>query len=132
MISRPFLSFIAFIAVLSCNKGKQNDTYVVNAGKMIGLTGNNWSNVESELHGKTGYEYSLAPASSGIKAEAHLLGVDDSNRTVNGTILLNIATDNRVQFAMFTTDPVSQPAAYAMMLNYNNGSLQSMTGITSS
>jgi hypothetical protein len=132
MISRYFLSFIAFVAVLSCNKEKQNGTYIVNAGKMIDMTGNNWSNVEAQMHLKTGYEYTASPPSTGIKAEVHFPALDDSNRTVSGAILLNIANDNRVQFAMFTTDPMPQPAAYAMMLNYNNGSLQSMTGITSS
>ncbi len=132
MIRKYFLSFIAFVALFSCSKDKHDDTYIVNAPKMIGLAGNNWSNVESQLRTKRGYAYSLAPASSGIKAEVHLPALDDSNRNVYGTLLLNIARDDRVQFAMFTTDPVSQLSAYAMMLNYHSRTLQSITGITSS
>ena len=130
MISKYFVSFLTIVTILSCNKEKQEGTYIVNASKIIGVTRNNWSNVEPQLNNKTGYRYTAAPANSGIKAEVHLLALDDSNRVVNGTMLLNIALDNRVQFTMFTTDPIVQSAAYAMMLNYYNGSLQSMTGIT--
>jgi hypothetical protein len=132
MIGRYFLSFLTMVIVLSCNKEKQDGTYIVNAGKMIELSGYNWSNEASQLNRKTGYRYTAAPANSGIKAEVHLPALDDSNRAVNGTVLLNIANDNRVQFVMFNTDPIAQSAAYAMMLNYNNASLQSITGITSS
>ena len=60
----------------------------------------------------------------------HLLALDDSNRVVNGNILMNIALDNRVQFTKFDTDPIDKSAAYAMMLNYYNNTLQSITGIT--
>lgn len=130
MIRKYFLSFLTIVTLLSCNKEKQEGTYIVNASKMIGITRNNWSNVEPQLNNRTGYQYTTAPANSGIKAEVHLPALDDSNRVVNGTLLLNIAIDNRVQFAMFTTDPIVQSAAYAMMLNYYNTTLQSITGIT--
>jgi hypothetical protein len=132
MINRYLLSFIAFFAVLSCTKEKQRGTYIVNAARMIALTGNNWNNVESQLSLHTGYRYSIAPANSGIKAIVDLPALDDSTRTVSGKLLLNIATDNRVQFASFSTDPIAQPVAYEMMLSYNNASLQSISGITSS
>lgn len=130
MIGRYLLIFIAFVAVLSCNREKQDGIYIVNAGKMIDMAGNNWSNFKAQMHLKTGYEYTASLPSTGIKAEVHLPAVDDSNRVVSGTILLNIANDNRIQFTMFNTDPLPQSVAYAMMLNYNDGSLQSITGIT--
>lgn len=132
MISKYVVSFLTIVTILSCNKEKQGSTYIVNASKIIGLTRNNWSNAEPQLKNKRGYRYSALPANSGIKAEVHLPALDDSNRVVNGAMLLNIALDNRVQFTMFNTDPIEQSAAYAMMLNYYRGSLQSMTGITSS
>ena len=132
MISKYFVSFLTIVTILSCNKEKQAGTYIVNAGRIIGLTRNNWSNVEQQLTTKSGYRYSALPVNSGIKAEVHLPALDDSNRVVNGAMLLNIALDNRVQFTMFNTDPIVQTAAYALMLNYYHGSLQSMTGITSS
>jgi len=131
MTGRYLLGLLALVAVLSCSKEK-NDSYYVNASKMIGLTGNNWNNMESQLRDKNGYKYTTATPNSGIKAVVDLKAVDDSNRAVNGAILLNIANDNRVQFAMFNTDPITQSVAYAMMLNYNNASLQSISGITSS
>ena len=130
MIGKYFLTSLTIITILSCNKEKQESTYIVNASKMIGLTGNNWSNVEPELNNKTGYKYRVAPANSGIKAAVDLLAIDDSNRVVRGSVLLNIAIDNRVQFTMFNSDTIGQPAAYAMMLNYYNGTLHSITGIT--
>ena len=132
MIGKYFLTSLTIITILSCNKEKQEDTYIVNASKMIGLTGNNWSNIEPELNNKTGYKYTVAPANSGIKAAVDLLAIDDSNRVVSGSIILNIALDNRVQFTMFNTDTITKSAAYAMMLNYYNGTLHSITGIISS
>ncbi len=131
MSGRYLLSFLTLVGVLSCSK-EENVTYYVNAHKMIELAGNNWNNVESQLSHRNGYKYTTAPPNSGIKAAVGLKAVDDSNRAVNGAILLNIANDNRVQFAMFNTDPIAQSLAYAMMLNYNNASLQSFSGITSS
>jgi hypothetical protein len=131
MIRKYFLSFLFLVALFSCSKDKQANTYIVNAGKIIWITGNNWMNVESQLRTKVGYSYILAPASSGIKAEVHLPALDDSNRNVNGTFLLNTSHDNRVQVAMLTTDPVSQPVAYAMIMNYHGETLRSITGITS-
>ena len=132
MSGKYFLSFLVIVVLFSCKKEEKNETYIVNASKMIGITGKNWSNVESQFIHKTGYQYTTASPTSGIKAEVHLPAIDDSNRVVNGAILLNIATDTRVQFGMFNSDPISQSAAYAMMLNYHNATLQSITGITSS
>src|SRR6186997_3585021 len=98
MIRNYFLGFLTIVTLLSCNKEEQEGgTYIVNANKMIGLTRNNWNNVEPQLNNKTGYQYTPSPASTGIKAEVHLPALDDSNRVVNGNILLNIALDNRVQ-----------------------------------
>jgi hypothetical protein len=49
-----------------------------------------------------------------------------------GTILLNVAPDDRISYAAFETEPVTKTVAYAMMLNYNNESLKTLTGISSS
>ena len=67
-----------------------------------------------------------------MKPEVHLLDIDDSNKAVSGTILLNVAPDNRISYAAFDTAPLTKTVAYAMMLNYNNESLQTLTGISSS
>ena len=75
MIGKYFLSFLTIVTILSCNKEKQDGTYIVNASKMIGLTGNNWSNVEPQLNNKTGYQYTTALANSGIKAVVNLAGL---------------------------------------------------------
>ena len=131
MIRKHVLNFLALLTILSCNKeNKDGGTYIVNASKVIGMARNNWSNVEPQLINKTGYQYTSSPPNTGIKAEVHLLALDDSNRVVNGNILMNIALDNRVQFTKFDTDPIDKSAAYAMMLNYYNNTLQSITGIT--
>ena len=50
--------------------------------------------------------------------------------TVNGAILLNVTLDNKISFVAFNTDTLTQTIAYAMMLNYNNVSLQKLTGIS--
>src|SRR5688572_27857592 len=117
---RYFLILLAIVAVFSCRKDGAGDTYIVSANNMIGLTGSNWSSAESRLSNKRDYKYSAAPAnlSAVYKASVHLLAVDDSNRAVKGNILLNIVPDNFISYAAFSTDPVTQTVAYAMMLNY--------------
>ena len=128
-----FFIFLAIAAVFSCSKeGNNGNTYIVSASKMIGLTGNNWSNVEVGLKFKKGYQYSKAPENlnSIIKAEVHLPAVDDSNRNVKGSILLNIAPDNTIFYSSFDTDPIPQATAYAMMQQYNRETLQTLTGIS--
>lgn len=134
MIRTHLLSFLTVVTLFSCKSEKpaDGDTYIVNAGKMIGITRNNYTNVEPQLINKTGYRYTTSPAGIPIKAEVHLPALDDSNRVVPGDILLNIALDNKVQIAMFTTDAIAKQAAYAMMLNYHRATLQLISGITSS
>jgi hypothetical protein len=135
-ICRYSLILVSFAAVFSCGKdaADKGDTYIVSASKMIEIRANNWSYAESRLQNKKDYQYtpSSPNLSNVIKAEVHLPAIDDSNRTVNGTILLNVAPDNMISYAAFHTDPVAQTVAYAMMLNYNHESLQALTGITSS
>jgi hypothetical protein len=132
MVGKNLPCVIVLVALLSCNKEEQKGTYIVNAEKMIALTGNNWNHIEAQLHFYDGYQYNLAPANSGIKAIADLPALDDSIRIVNGNLLLNISLSNTVRFASFSTVPIDQPVAYAMMLSYHHASLQFITGITSS
>ncbi len=136
-MSYKYLFFVLAIAALfSCSKDEASKSgiYIVSASKMIGLKSNSWSNVEPQLKNKKGYQYTKSPEnlSNVIKAEVHLPAIDDSNRTVNGSIFLNIAPDDRVFHASFSSEPLPKTAAYAMMLNYNNETLKTLTGITSS
>jgi hypothetical protein len=131
------LFFLALVAVvtLSCSKdGKEGNTYIVSARKMIAITSNGWSASEPQLSDKKGYQYTKAAdnLSTVIKAEVTLPSVDDSNRNVKGSILLNIAPDNRIFYAAFDTEPLVKTAAYAMLMNYNNETLQTVSGISSS
>lgn len=125
---------LATAAIFSCSKDGESKRglYIVSASKMIGIKSNSWSYVEPLLKNKTGYRYSKSPdnLNAVIKAEVHLPAIDDSNRTANGSILLNIAPDDRIFHASFTTVPLSKTAAYAMMLNYNKESLKTLTGIS--
>ena len=93
-ICKYFLFLLVITAVFSCSKGAsgKSDTYIVSASKMIGLTSNNWDNDEQQLSDKMGYQYIKSPdnQSSIIKAVVSLPAIDDSNRTVNGAILLNV------------------------------------------
>ncbi|WP_153800785.1 hypothetical protein [Foetidibacter luteolus] len=134
MIFKWSLIFLFVITALSCNKesASKRDNYIVSASKMIRLTGNHWSNAEPQLSDKVGYQYNKAPdeQSNIIKAASTLPAIDDSNRAVNGTVLLNIAPDNTINYAAFDADSLTQTIAYAMMLNYNNESLQTLTGIS--
>jgi hypothetical protein len=128
--------FFLVLVALSCQKhgDKEGDTYLISARKMIAITSNDWSASEPQLRSKTGYQYTNAAdnLSNMIKAEVHLPAVDDSNRTARGSILLNIAPDNRISYAAFDTEPLVKTAAYAMLLNYNNETLQTLSGISSS
>ena len=133
-MTKPFL-FLLLIAVLalSCSKnGDEANTYIVSAPKMIAVTSNDWSASEPQLRGKTGYKYTKAPEglSIMIKAAVGLVAVDDSNRTVAGSILINIDPDNRISYAAFDTGPLAKADAYAMLLNYNNKTLQTVSGIS--
>lgn len=130
MNGKYIFSFIVIVTIFSCKKEGNSETYIVNAIKMIEVTGNTWSNVESQFMNNTGYRYSTYSSTSGIYAEVHLPAIDDSNSIVHGSILLNIGTNNRVVFDMFNTDTIAQSVAYAMMLNYHNATVQSITGIT--
>jgi hypothetical protein len=125
---------LATAAIFSCSKDgvSKAGIYLVSASKMIGIKSNNWSEVEPQLKSKTGYKYSKSSdnLSNIIKAEVHLPAIDDSNRTVNGKILLNIAPDNRIFHAAFDTGPLFKTEAYAMMLNYNKETLKTITNIT--
>lgn len=136
MISKYPLMVLVIAVLLSCSKNAANkrDTFIVSARKMIDITSNDWSNTEPQLNDKTGYQYAKSPdnLSNVIKAEVHLPAIDDRNRAINGTILLNIAPENKVFQASFSTEPSTKTAAYAMMLNYNNESLRTLTGISSS
>ena len=133
MISR-YLFALGTVALFSCSKDSVQNTFIVSAQKMISITSNDWSNTERELRGKTGYRYTKSQdnLSTIIKAEVSLPAIDDSNRLVNGSILLNIAPDDHVFYAGFDTDPLAKTVAYAMFLNYNNETLQGLTGISSS
>jgi hypothetical protein len=133
MAYKYFLILLVATVLCSCSKdGEGKNICVVSAPKIIGLTGNNWDDVSPQLRFKTGYEYTKAPNNMAtiIKGEAHLPAVDDSNRVVKGRFLLNIAPDNTVSYASFDTEPVDKTIAYAMMLNYNNESLQLLTNIS--
>jgi hypothetical protein len=136
MIRTFFFLVLVAVAALSCKKAADNEggTYIVSARSMISIASNDWSATEPQLSTKTGYRYTKSPAnlSNVIKAEVHLPAVDDSNRAAKGSILLNIAPDNRISYADFNTEPIPKTAAYSMMLNYNNETLQTISGITSS
>lgn len=125
---------LATAAIFSCSKDGQSNRgiYLVSASKMIGIKSNSWSNVEPQLKSKTGYQYTKSPdnLSSVIKAEVHLPAIDDSNRAVNGAVLLNVAPDDRIFHASFDTEPLAKTVAYAMMLNYNKETLQTLTNVT--
>ena len=123
-------------AVFSCNRNAvtKTDKYIVSASKMIGLTGDNWNNAELKLKDKVGYQYAGSPANMTnlVKAEVRLPAIDDSTRIENGAIYLNVAPDNVIHYAAYETEPIAKLVAYAMMVNYNNESLKTLTGITSS
>ncbi len=91
------------------------------------------NDAEPQLSDKIGYRYEAATlaASSNVKGEANLPAVDDSSKIDNGAIYLNIIPENIVKYAAYTTGPISQAAAYAMMLNYNGESLKTLMGIMS-
>lgn len=133
MINKRLFALI-MVAGVACSKDAVHNTFMVSAKKMISITSTDWSLTERELRGKTGYRYTKSPdnLSSIIKAEVGLPSIDDSNRAVKGSILLNIAPDNHVFYAAFDTDPLVKTVAYAMLLNYNNETLQGLTGISSS
>lgn len=134
MIYKYLLIALALTAVFSCRKDEagEQDSFAASAEKMIALKSNDWSKAEPQLKDKAGYQYTKSPdnLSAFIKAEVHLPAVDDSNRTVNGKVLLNVAPDDRVFHASFTTEPLAKATAYAMMLNYNNQTLKTITGIS--
>lgn len=136
MMYRYFLTLLAVIAISSCGKKSDSDgsygNYYVSAKAIIDITNNGWGYAEPRLKNKIGYDYLKSPENLGslIKAEVHLPAIDDSNRVVKGEVLLNIAPDNRIFHASFDSEPVSKSEAYAMLLNYNNKSLQILTGIT--
>lgn len=134
MRSEFLIIVLATALISSCGKDGQGrgDIYLVSAGKMIGIKSNSWSSVAPQLKNKKGYRYTKSPdnLSQVIKAEVHLPARDQSNRTVNGTILLNIAPDNSIFHASFNTDPLPKAVAYAMMLGYNEESLKTLSGIT--
>jgi hypothetical protein len=134
MLRNFLLLSLATVTLLSCSKDSDDDTYLVSAPKIIAITSNDWSVSEPGLKNKKDYKYTISPENQAafIKAEVHLPAIDDSNRAVNGSVLLNIAPDNHVFYAAFNTEPLAKTAAYAMMLNYNNQTLQTLTGISSS
>ena len=134
MIRKLLLPALVALCALSCKKDSTDSTYIVSARKMIGISSNDWRATESQLSSKAGYRYikSADNLSTVIKAEVHLPAIDDSNRTAKGSILLNIAPDNRVFYASFNTEPLGKAAAYAMLLNYNNETVQTLSAITSS
>lgn len=127
---------LASVAIGSCSKDGDSkyDLYIVSASKMIGIKSSNWDNVEPQLRNKPGYQYSKAAdnLSNILQGVADLPALDDSNRAVTGKILLNIAPDNRIFHASFTTEPLSKEVAYALLLNYNKGTLNTLTTISSS
>src|SRR5688500_18472190 len=90
-----FLLLLVITTLHSCTKDSaKNDTYIVSANKIIGLTKNNWNNAEGELRDKKNYKYNTVPSDPVFKAVVYLPAIDDSNRTVKGNVLLNIAHDN--------------------------------------
>ena len=132
----PRFCFILFAATLlfSCRKGAtvNRQLCTVSANKMIDLGSKDWTYGEAELSNMFGYQYKAASPSIPIKATVKLIAVDDSNRTVTGSILLNVALDNTVSHAAFDTEAVPKETAYAMMLQYNKEALQTLTPLTSS
>jgi hypothetical protein len=136
-MSYKYLFFVlATAALFSCSKDGESiyGLYIVSASKMISLKTNSWETVEPQLKNKSGYQYNKAAdnLSNVLKATVTLPAIDDSSRDVKGKILLNIAPDNRIFHASFDTEPISKTLAYAMMLNYNNETLKTLTAITSS
>lgn len=133
-MGRYFLFVLVTAGVLSCSKDRERNTFLVSARKMISITTSDWNNTEPQLNGKTGYRYTKSPEnlSTVIKAEVTLPAIDDSNRTAKGSVLLNIAPDNRVFHASFDTEPFAKVAAYAMLLNYNRESLETVSGVSGS
>lgn len=129
MINKISLFVLVIVAALSCDKDGADGDYIVSAKKMISITSTDWSSSEPQLRNITGYKYTKSPdnLSAIIKAEVALPAVDDSNRSVKGSVLLNIAPDNHVFFAGFNTDPVAKSVAYAMLLQYNNETLRTVT-----
>jgi len=136
MIVRYLLVLLSLAALFSCKKDTQNhgDTYIISARKVIALTDNTWSQVEKQLRKKRGYKSTKVPdnLSNFIKAVVNLKAIDDSNRNVAGDILINVLPNDVISFIDFYTDTIPQAVAYAMMLNYNNETLQTLPSISSS
>jgi hypothetical protein len=133
MIGKFFLVFLVVTTAFSCKKdsASKDDMYIASASKIIDLGGSNWNNTEPQLKRKIGYRYEAAPpnVSAFHKAEVHLSAIDDSSRT-EGEVYLHIANSNIIDRALYAPPPLSQSAAYAMMLNYNNESLKIPGGVT--
>ena len=48
----------------------------------------------------------------------------------DGKVYLHIANNNTIDRALYATEPISQSAGYAMVLNYNSESLKIPGGVT--
>jgi hypothetical protein len=134
MTGKNFLILSLAIIIFSCtkNEGSESNTYLVSADKMITIATTNWPVTEPQLKSKRGYQNTRITDSRAayLKVIVQLPAVDDSNRAVKGRILLNITPDDRISHAAFDTEPLARTVAYAMMLNYHNETLNTLTGIT--
>lgn len=126
MIRKFFILLLLSSAILSCKKNVDKDTYIASAAAIIKISTNEWSGTEAELKNKQGYQYTKLPDNPGgyVIATATLPAIDDSNRAVQGSVLLNIAPGNEVSSVVFETKPLAKKEAYAMILNYNHSSRQ--------
>lgn len=124
-----FLSLSGFL--FSCGKDTATPIYIVSAAKMISMTGNDWSNVEPDVSNKKDYLFTKFPQPSGdISSVVTMPAIDDSNRTVQGTFILNITVSNKIRYAGFSVSSLTQAEAYALMLNYNYETVQNVPDIS--
>jgi hypothetical protein len=134
MIAKYFFVLLIATAFFSCKKDpvSSNEKYIVSANKIIGLTGVTFDNATAQVSNKMGYRFEAAPqnVSNLLKGEVHLPAVDDSTKLEGGVVYLHIATNNIVDVASYSIEPVSQSVAYAMMLAYYNELSKTPTGIT--
>lgn len=120
-----------FGLIISCGKDTTSPFYIVSAAKMIAMTGNDWNTVEPELSNKKDYSFTKFPQPSGdISSVVTMPAIDDSNRTIQGTFILNITVSNKIRYAGFSVSSLTQADAYALMLNYNNETVQNVPDIS--
>lgn len=119
----------------ACKKDNDaaNKKYIATASKIVALAGMNWTIVEeTQLKNKVDYKFEAAQpsASQHVKGEVDIPAIDDSSRFEDCQVYLHILPNNTIDQASYYTQPMSQFAAYAMMLNYVSQSLRLPTGVT--